>query len=147
MSGRNTWLERSDTEIVEGWMAAWWVEARSHVETEAVRRRLLEESDPVRLAVSALVDRDPARALSIAFLIARAAESRWMMVDVGVGILQEVLKADPTLWDAIKIEVATNPTLLRAVTQVWEVDVPHELDEAHEDLVRREGDMYGDPSA
>jgi len=130
MDETEDWLARSDAEIVNGWRAAWWIEARSYQHPDREQRRIIAETDPVRFAVMRLVLNDPGRALQVAFRIARAADHPAMLLNVGVGILQELLKADPTLWDAIATEAATSPGLLHAIGQMWEVDVPQPLADA-----------------
>lgn len=132
MDDKDAWLARSNAELVEGWREAWWIEARAHVKSDREQRRLIDETDPVRYAVLHLVDHDPARALEVGFMIARSADHAGMLINVGVSILQELLKDDPTLWDAIGFEAAANPALLGVVAQIWEVDVPDALWDAVE---------------
>ncbi len=134
MDDRDAWLARSNAELVDGWREAWWIEARAHAQSDREQRRLIDETDPVRYAVLHLVDHDPARALEVGFLIARTADHTAMLINVGVCILQELLKDDPTLWDAIELEAAANPKLLKAVGQVWEIPVPEHLWDAYNDF-------------
>ena len=136
MDDKDAWLAKNNAELVEGWREAWWVEARAHVKSDREQRRLIDETDPVRFAVLHLVDHDPARALEVGFLIARTADHNGMLINVGVCILQELLKDDLTLWDAIALEAAANPKLLRAIGQIWEVAVPEHLWDAYHEYER-----------
>lgn len=136
MDDRDAWLARNNAELVDGWREAWWIEAGSHVKSDREQRRLIDESDPVRYAVLHLVDHDPARALEVGFLIARTADHTGMLINVGVCILQELLKDDPTLWDPIALEAAANPRLLKAIGQIWEVAVPEDLWDAYHEFER-----------
>jgi len=134
MDDKDAWLAKNNAELVEGWREAWWIEARAQVKSDREQRRLIDETDPVRYAVLHLVDHDPARALEVGFLIARSADHTGMLINVGVCILQELLKDDPTLWDAIALEATANPKLLKAVGQVWEIPVPEDLWDAYNDF-------------
>lgn len=136
MDDRDAWLARSNAELVEGWREAWWIEANAHTKSDREQRRLIDESDPVRYAVLHLVDHDPARALEVGFMIARSADHTGMLINVGVCILQELLKEDPTLWDPIGLEAAANPRLLKAIGQVWEIPVPEPLWDAYHEYER-----------
>ena len=131
MDDRDAWLARDNAELAEGWRQAWWIEAHAHTKSDREQRRLIDESDPVRYALLHLVDHDPARALEVGFLIARTADHTGMLINVGVCILQELLKDDATLWDAVRLEAAANPRLLKAVGQVWEIPVPEDLWDAY----------------
>jgi nucleoside 2-deoxyribosyltransferase len=145
MDDKDAWLARNNAELVEGWREAWWIEARAHVKSDREQRRLIDETDPVRFAVLHLVDHDPARALEVGFLIARTADHMGMLINVGVCILQELLKDDLTLWDAITLEAAANPKLLKAIGQIWEVAVPEPLWDAYHELDRPQDEQPPPP--
>jgi len=124
------WLAQSNAEIAAAWMEAWWLDGRSHAETDRVPRQMRREIEQLHFALIDLVANDPARALEVAFIVARTAEHPGMIAEVGAGVIQDVTAADPTLWDAVAIEAAGNPRLLHAIGLVWGANTPPQLRDA-----------------
>jgi hypothetical protein len=132
------WLTQSNAEIAAAWQEAWWIDGRSHIETDRIPRLLRQEIEHLHYALIDLVTNDPARALEVAFIVARTAEHPGMIAEIGVSVIQDVTAADPTLWDAVAIEAAGNRRLLHAIGLVWGADVPAPLRDALRRLVRAE---------
>lgn len=124
------WLAQSDSEIAMAWMEAWWLDGRSHAETDRVPREMRREIEQLHLALIDLVANDPVRALEIAFIVARRAEHPAMVADIVVGVVQDVTAADATLWDAVAVEAAANRRLLYGIGLVWGANVPEPLRDA-----------------
>lgn len=124
------WLSRSDAEIAEAWMEAWWVDGRSHAETDRVPPLLRQEIEQLHLGLIALATQEPMRALEVAFIVARTADHPGMVAEIASGVIQDVTRADPTLWDAVAIEAAGNTRLLHAICLIWGADVPVQLRDA-----------------
>lgn len=124
------WLSQTDAEIAQAWMEAWWIDGRSHVETDRLPRLLRQEIEQLHLALIDLVANEPLRALEIAFIVARTADHPGMVAEICVNVIQDVTAADATLWDAVAIEASTNRRLLHAVGLVWGADVPAQLRDA-----------------
>jgi hypothetical protein len=135
---RLAWLSESNAEIAAAWMEAWWLDGRSHAESDRIPRQLRREIEQLHFALIDLAANDPMRALEVAFIVARTAEHPGMIAEIGVGVIQDVTAADPTLWDAVAVEAAANRRLLHAIGLVWGVNVPEQLRDAFRRLARLE---------
>ncbi|MBX3485151.1 hypothetical protein [Phenylobacterium sp.] len=132
------WLSESNAEIAAAWMEAWWLDGRSHAPTARIPRHLRREIEQLRYVLIDLAANDPARALEVAFIVARHAEHPGMIAEIGMGVIQDVTAADPTLWDAVAVEAAQNRRLLHAIGLVWGANVPVPARDAFRRLVRPE---------
>lgn len=132
------WLAQSNAEIAAAWMEAWWLDGRSHVETDRVPGQMRREIEQLHFAVMDLVANEPMRALEVAFIVARTAEHPAMVADVVVGVVEDVTAADPTLWDTVALEAAANRRLLYGIGLVWGASVPVPLRDALRRLARPE---------
>lgn len=130
------WLSQSDAEIAQAWMEAWWIDGRSHVETDRLPRLLRQEIEQLHMAMIELVAHEPMRALEVAFVVARIADHPGMIAEMSSSVIQDVTAADPTLWDAVAIEASGNRRLLHAIGLVWGADVPVQLRDAFRRLAR-----------
>jgi hypothetical protein len=130
------WLSESNAEIAAAWMEAWWLDGRAPRGAGRIPRRLWREIEQLRLVLTDLSMNDPARALEVAFIIARDAEHPGMIAEVGVGVIRDVTAADPTLWDTVAVEAAANRRLLHAIGLVWGANVPIPARDAFRRLAR-----------
>lgn len=113
-SAGESWLHCSDGEIVGAWID---FESRPHTLHEDWIR------DRSWWAIEAMMDlqlHDPARALDLAFQIARATDTPKALEMLGAGPLEDLLSEDPTLIDAIAIEAASSPNLRTALASTWQ---------------------------
>lgn len=126
------WIgNRSNEEIALAWASEWRASLQRQFYDEAVKRPW-DAPDPAILTLQRLVEDDPARALDIVFVVARSTNDEHALGHLGVGPLTDLTVADPTLWDAIAIEVRSSSNLLSAVGQVFDTDVPDALWDAYE---------------
>jgi len=117
----DSWLRCDDGEIVAAWID---FEARPHTLHEDWIR------DRAWWAIEAMMDlqlHDPARALGVAFQIARASDAPKVLEMLGAGPLEDLLSEDPTLIDAIAIEAASSPHLRVALRATWQNAMPDEV--------------------
>ena len=70
---------------------------------------------------------DPLRALETTFLIGRGSADLKVLEMLGASPIEELLSEDPTLFDAIAIEVASNPGLRVALKSVWQGTIPDHI--------------------
>lgn len=121
------WIgNRSNEEIARAWASEWRASLQREFYDEPVKRPW-DAPDPAIWTLMHLVEDDPARALDIVFVVARTTDDEHALRHLGVGPLTELTVADPTLWDAIAIEVRSSSNLLSAVGQVSDTDVPDAL--------------------
>lgn len=139
------WLSRSDADIAAAWMEAWWIDGRSHAETDRIPRRLRIEIEQLHLALIDIVANDPARALEIAFVVARTAEHPGMVTEITASVVRDVTTADATLWDCVALEAASNVRLLHAVGLVWGAETPPQLRDAFRRLARGDAQPRPEP--
>lgn len=110
-------------------LAAAWISAKL---TSSTRERIVEcdalpphsivpgdDEDWASFEVMDLDMHDPARALDVAFQIARASSDAWVLCMVGCGTLETVLNSDPTMIDFVAAEARANPRLIEALGHVW----------------------------
>jgi hypothetical protein len=135
------WLCESDPAIAAAWMEAWWLEARSAAGTDRLPREMRREIEALHLALIHMAAEDPARALGVAFAVAREAEHPGMVADICAGLLADVTAADPTLWDAVALEASTNRRLLHAVGLIWGAATPAALRDAFRRLAGADGSV------
>src|SRR5262249_52740390 len=137
MNRPDWWLGHGPNEVI----AREWVrEQRASLQREFYDepvKRPADAPDPAIWTLTQLADDDPERALEIAFLIARTTDDEHVLICLGVGPLTDLTIADPTLWDAIAIEVQSNPNLLSAVGQVTNTNIPGALWGAYERSIGR----------
>jgi len=109
------WSSRSDTEIAAAWIS---YQSRDHA--------LPSEDDEDWWAVDALMSLsadDPLRALETAFLIARGSNNPKVLEMLGASPIEDLVSEDPTLLDAIAVEVRSNPNLRVALKSVWQGNI------------------------
>lgn len=117
----DNWISSTDEEIVAAWID---FEQRPHTLHEDWIR------DRSWWAVEAMMDlqlHDPARALDVAFQIARTSDTPKVLEMLGAGPLEDLLSEDPTLFDAIAIEAASSPRLRVALRSTWQNAMPDDV--------------------
>lgn len=117
---RTTDKNRPDAEIAAAWMA--WTAHCSPFPSEgdAPSPQSEDIDDWGQQALIEVVCEDPARALTIVFLIARLTDDNWLLTNLGAGPIEDLLARDPTFLDPIAIEVRNSPNLRTALGSVWQ---------------------------
>jgi hypothetical protein len=113
------WRRLTDAEIADAWIG---YQAEVH--------SFPPESHPHWWAVDALsclLDDDPLRALEITFLVGRRSDNPKVLEILGASPIEDLLTEDPTLLDAVAIEVRSNESLRVALRSVWQGAMPDEV--------------------
>jgi hypothetical protein len=126
--------EAGNAEIVDAWID--YTNRFRPVDGEYIAR----DDDPAWWAIDAVMELEfsnPMRALEIAFAIARKCSDEWVLENLGAGPLETLLRWDPTLFDAIKIEAASSLNLLEALRSAWTSSMPEATRVALQRLITR----------
>ncbi|HWE45036.1 MAG TPA: hypothetical protein VG407_03325 [Caulobacteraceae bacterium] len=113
---------RDNEDIARSWIAHY---ARFGRPSSAEQIKA-HDDDPDWWAVNSLMEldgQDPVRSLDIVFLISRGSDDGWVLENLGAGPIENLINDDPTLLDAIELEVASNPRLREALQSVWRGDI------------------------